>query len=180
MIDTTVVRLGMKAVWSEDIVMEGIWWQDIRMKASDFRGETPIPGQALVRSSDCFDKGVESSSQINDHSQGCSWICISLGGSSLSNHAPLGQILLFRQWSTVTYDHFPTKKVKNIPMKSITFFQVWTSDSSTLNMGMEDEDQARTRICIHILECFFFNITLIIIPHISFPHLAEEQEKEKV
>ena len=23
--------------WSEDIVMEGIWWQDVRMNASDFR-----------------------------------------------------------------------------------------------------------------------------------------------
>ena len=53
----------MKAGWSEDIVMEGIRWQDIRMNASDFRRETPIPDQALVRSSDYFDKGAESSCQ---------------------------------------------------------------------------------------------------------------------
>ena len=53
----------MKAGWSEDIVMEGIRWQDIRMNASDFRRETPIPDQALVRSPDYFDKGVEFLSQ---------------------------------------------------------------------------------------------------------------------
>ena len=114
----------MKAVWSEDIVMEGIWWQDIRMKASDFRGGRP-PYQTMHwwDHQIIFTKALNLRVKISDHSEGCSWICISLGGSSLSNHAPLGQILLFRQWSTVTYDHIPTKKVKDIPLKSITFFK---------------------------------------------------------
>ena len=38
----------MKAGWSEDIVMERIWWQEIRMNASDFRRETPIPARSGV------------------------------------------------------------------------------------------------------------------------------------
>ena len=48
MIDTAVVCLETKAGWSQDIVMERIWWEEIRMNASDFRGETPIPGSGEI------------------------------------------------------------------------------------------------------------------------------------
>ena len=41
MIDTAVVCLETKAGWSQDIVMERIWWEEIRMNASDFRGGDP-------------------------------------------------------------------------------------------------------------------------------------------
>ena len=47
MIETTVVCLKTKAGWSEDIVMEGIWWQEIRMNATDFRGRPSY--QTVVR-----------------------------------------------------------------------------------------------------------------------------------